>query len=66
MTKTQPQTSRTPILDQILAIRNLLALNDHELEQIINLQQEKTEALNLTYESPTERQIIEDSYTIDI
>lgn len=59
-------TSRTPILDQVLAIRNLLALNDHELEELINLQQEKTEAMNLTYESERERQIVEDSYTLDI
>lgn len=44
----------------------MLALNDHELEQLINLQQEKTEALNLTYESERERQTVEDSYTLDI
>lgn len=41
-------TSRTPLLDQLLAIRNLLALNDHELEQIVNLNQEKSEAASLT------------------
>lgn len=41
-------TSRTPLLDQLLAIRNLLALNDHELEQIVNLRQEKSEAASLT------------------
>ena len=41
-------TSRTPLLDQLLAIRNLLALNDHELEQIVNLKQEKSEAAGLT------------------
>jgi hypothetical protein len=41
-------TSRTPLLDQLLAIRNLLALGDHELEQIVNLNQEKSEAASLT------------------
>lgn len=41
-------TSRTPLLDQLLAIRNLLALNDHELEQVVNLNQEKSEAASLT------------------
>lgn len=59
-------TSRTPILDQVLAIRNLLALNDHELEEIINVQQEKTEAMNLSFETERERKALEDSYTLDM
>lgn len=66
MVENTPQTSRTPILDQVLAIRNLLALSDHELEELINLQQEKTESSSLTYESERERQIVEDSYDLDI
>lgn len=59
-------TSRTPILDQCLAIRNLLALNDHELEQTVNLLQEKEEALSVVFKSERDHQIVEDSYTNDL
>lgn len=59
-------TSRTPILDQVLAIRNLLALSDHELEEITNIQQEKEEAMNLVFETERERKTLEDAYNLDI
>lgn len=60
-------TSRTPLLDQLLAIRNLLALGDHELEQIVNLKQEQIEGSKLSSEdavlSPDQ---LSDSYERDI
>lgn len=66
-------TSRTPLLDQLLAIRNLLALNDHELEQIVNLRQEQSEAAGLTSLHPQDThaqtlsaEALFDSYTKDI
>lgn len=59
-------TSRTPILDQCLAIRNLLALSDHELEQIINLKQEKEESLHLPDLSSEEREALSAQYDNDI
>lgn len=66
-------TSRTPLLDQLLAIRNLLALNDHELEQIVNLRQEQQEGASLSVPTtqdtltPTlDADALYDSYTKDI
>lgn len=60
-------TSRTPLLDQLLAIRNLLALNDHELEQIVNLEQEQIEGLKLTAEGdPLPADALSASYEADI
>lgn len=59
-------TSRTPILDQCLAIRNLLALSDHELEEIINLQQEELEGLHLPNLTEEEYKDLKDSYTSEI
>lgn len=66
-------TSRTPLLDQLLAIRNLLALNDHELEQIVNLKQEQQEGASLSVptaqdtNTPTlDADALYDSYTKDI
>ena len=66
-------TSRTPLLDQLLAIRNLLALNDHELEQIVNLRQEQQEGAILSVPTtqdtlaPTlDTDALYDSYTKDI
>lgn len=66
-------TSRTPLLDQLLAIRNLLALNDHELEQIVNLKQEQQEGASLSVPTtqdtlaPTlDADALYDSYTKDI
>lgn len=60
-------TSRTPLLDQLLAIRNLLALGDHELEQIVNLEQEQIEGLKLTAEGdPLPDDALSDSYDQDI
>ena len=66
-------TSRTPLLDQLLAIRNLLALNDHELEQIVNLKQEQQEGTSLSVTTtqdtlaPTlDANALYDSYTKDI
>ena len=60
-------TSRTPLLDQLLAIRNLLALGDHELEQIVNIKQEQIEGSKLSSEdavlSPDQ---LSDSYERDI
>lgn len=60
-------TSRTPLLDQLLAIRNLLALGDHELEQIVNLEQEQIEGLKLTAEGdPLPADALSSSYEADI
>lgn len=66
-------TSRTPLLDQLLAIRNLLALNDHELEQIVNLKQEQVESAGLpsvtsqdTLAKVADTKTLYDSYTKDI
>ena len=60
-------TSRTPLLDQLLAIRNLLALNDHELEQIINLKQEQIEGSRIAAEGdPVSPDALSDSYSQDI
>ena len=60
-------TSRTPLLDQLLAIRNLLALGDHELEQIVNLKQEQIEASRITAEGdPLPADALFDSYSQDI
>lgn len=66
-------TSRTPLLDQLLAIRNLLALGDHELEQIVNLKQEQQEGVSLSVPTtqdtlaPTlDTDALYDSYTKDI
>lgn len=62
-------TSRTPLLDQLLAIRNLLALNDHELEQIVNLKQEQAESEGLAPSSSSvslSADQLYDSYTKDI
>lgn len=60
-------TSRTPLLDQLLAIRNLLALNDHELEQIVNLRQEQTESATLsTADGPISPEALASSYDQDI
>lgn len=66
MVENTPQTSRTPILDQILAIRNLLAVNDHQLEEMINIQQEKLEALRIPDLTEEEIKALEDSYTTEI
>lgn len=60
-------TSRTPLLDQLLAIRNLLALNDHELEQIVNLEQEQMEGLKIAAEGdPISPEALASSYEADI
>lgn len=59
-------TSRTPILDQVLAIRNLLALSDHELEEISNLHQEKREAQDLPDLTEEEAKALEESYNTEI
>lgn len=60
-------TSRTPLLDQLLAIRNLLALNDHELEQIVNLKEEQNAASRIAAEGdPISPDALCDSYTRDI
>ena len=60
-------TSRTPLLDQLLAIRNLLALGDHELEQIVNLKQEQIEASKITAErDPISPDSLHSSYDVDI
>ena len=60
-------TSRTPLLDQILAIRNLLALGDHELEQIVNLKQEQIEASKITAEGDSiSLDSLHSSYDVDI
>lgn len=60
-------TSRTPLLDQLLAIRNLLALGDHELEQIVNLKQEQIEGSAIAAEGdPLPADALFDSYSQDI
>ena len=59
-------SSRTPILDQCLAMRNLLALNDHQLEKLVNLDQEHSEAAGLTNITPNEFEALSDSYNQDI
>lgn len=62
-------TSRTPLLDQLLAIRNLLALGDHELEQIVNIKQEQAESEGLAPSSSSvslSADALYDSYTKDI
>lgn len=62
-------TSRTPLLDQLLAIRNLLALGDHELEQIVNLRQEQAESEGLAPSKSSvslSAEALYDSYTKDI
>lgn len=60
-------TSRTPLLDQLLAIRNLLALGDHELEQIVNLRQEQIEGSAISAEGdPLPADALFDSYSQDI
>ena len=60
-------TSRTPLLDQLLAIRNLLALGDHELEQIVNLRQEQIEGSAIAAEGdPLPADALFDSYSQDI
>lgn len=60
-------TSRTPLLDQLLAIRNLLALGDHELEQIVNLRQEQIEGSQLTAEGDSlPADALFDSYDQDV
>lgn len=60
-------TSRTPLLDQLLAIRNLLALNDHELEQMVNLKEEQNAASRIAAEGdPISPDALCDSYTRDI
>ena len=60
-------TSRTPLLDQLLAIRNLLALGDHELEQMVNLKEEQNAASRIAAEGdPISPDALRDSYTRDI
>lgn len=60
-------TSRTPLLDQLLAIRNLLALGDHELEQIVNLRQEQIEGSAIAAEGdPLPADALSSSYEADI
>lgn len=60
-------TSRTPLLDQLLAIRNLLALGDHELEQMVNLKEEQNAASRIAAEGdPISPDALCDSYTRDI
>ena len=59
-------SSRTPMLDQCLAMRNLLALNDHQLERLVNLDQEYIEATDLPGLSYEEFSSISESYNSDI
>lgn len=60
-------TSRTPLLDQLLAIRNLLALGDHELEQMVNLKEEQNAASRISSSDDSATQeALSDSYTRDI
>lgn len=59
-------SSRTPMLDQCLAMRNLLALNDHQLERLVNLDQEYVEATDLPGLSYEEFSSISESYNSDI
>lgn len=59
-------TSRTSLLDQCLAIRNLLALSDHYLEQVVNLRQERIESTRLPDLSEAQSKSLEDQYDMDI